>query len=89
MALQLGADTLAPDGGDWANLLTVLRLAAGIAHEIDNPLVVVLGNLQLLLDSLQRAPESEPAQAEASPQDGEQTRSLRDAYDAAKPRQFC
>jgi PAS domain S-box-containing protein len=57
-------------------MASVGMLAAGIAHEINNPLMAVLGNLQLVLDSLPRPSDSE--------RENEQALSLRDAYDAAK-----
>ena len=57
-------------------MASVGMLAAGIAHEINNPLMAVLGNLQLLLDAVPII--DKPADA------SEQAQSLRDAYDAAK-----
>src|SRR6187551_3858978 len=35
-------------------------LAAGVAHEINNPLAVVISNLDLVLDELRKAPSSPP-----------------------------
>src|SRR6187549_3423959 len=35
-------------------------LAAGVAHEINNPLSVVISNLDLVLDELRKAPSSPP-----------------------------
>lgn len=48
-------------------------LAAGVAHEINNPLMAVLGNLQLVLDDLPTRNDSDDVR-----------QSLKDAHDAAK-----
>jgi PAS domain S-box-containing protein len=50
-------------------MASVGMLAAGIAHEINNPLMAVLGNVQLVLDGMQASVH---------------TSELQDAYDAAK-----
>jgi PAS domain S-box-containing protein len=72
-------------------MASVGTLAAGVAHEINNPLAAVIGNLEFITDGLERMSASDSAPASSGRNDALQKEikeSLADAREAAQRVRF-